>query len=913
MKEHVKQTAEPLLPFPPEGRKQARYAPGRRLHTCIKYLLLCICLGTWGVQQLYAQQVPIRLRCSHQPLRSILDTLEQRYQLVFAYDEQLLDGIELTADLHATSLRQALTSLLKDTNLEFEIVGREYIILKARPAPPPPAVPVYSGTVWDSLSQQPLAYAQVFHPRLKQGTLTDESGHFQLPLPLQGQDSIWVSHIGYERKSLLLKPISQTVTVTLRPRLHTLEDVMIAAKKITPISIPSGQNYISVRPNDIEAFPGLGEPDLLRGLQLLPGVSGQDEGTGGLHVRGGTPDQNLVLWDGIPVFHRGHFFGAFSPFNPQAVQDLNFYAGGLSAQYGGRVASLMEMKLKPDSIDRFRFHAGINLLHTNLYTQLPMFRKKAALIVGLRSSYADLAPSSFYKKWFDVIFQQGKIQQAKEGKQRGADFVLSPLVAFSDFNLRWLLRPSSKHELALSLYSASDQLDYYLSDLSTHQFTLNTLDKINQSNVGMSLNWWHHPHRQYRSHTTLALSSYQHQYLYEMEVPLPDFMYHATYSQTNNLQELSIKNRHEWEFVPGHRLLMGGEVAYGFADLVNRSAENDSLQNEETSTFNSPWLATYAEYDFQAGRKFHIRAGLRHLYFGSIDSSFLEPRLAIDYRPHPRLQLRVAWGHYHQSLSQVVFHNPLGVGEAFWVLTDQEKVVVNSRQWNLGLDLNMGHTQLKVDAYHRRVTGLLSFTLAYDRELDQPTRELPLEPGESRVEGVELLLRQQWGAYRQWLGYTLSRVRYRFRRINEGRPFFAPHDQRHSIKWTHLLALGDWEFAASWMLHTGRPYTRAKAVVQNENPNEVPFYIELDHPNGARLPAYHRLDVAGSYTFPLGRRQKWRGKAGLSVYNLYNRANVQGKRYLIDFPQSAGQAPGILRLNRYALGLTPNVFIAFDW
>ncbi|MCZ6899343.1 MAG: carboxypeptidase-like regulatory domain-containing protein, partial [Bacteroidetes bacterium] len=437
-------------------------------------------------------------------LDQVLDTLRQKYELNFAFDPQQAQLYTINQSFRNQTVEKVMESLLKNTPYRYEVSDNVILLV---PQPGKLEVPKalhLQGRIVDEASGEPLPYAHISALGTTQGELSNIDGYFSL-IDLDNPTGFKISYLGYQSKQLNLEDLDKAdVEIKLQKEPQVLKELVVGDEINSMVQIAGTPSTFSVDPRKLNAIPVLGEADVMRSLQLLPGISATEETSAGLIVRGGTTDQNLVLFDGFTVYHLDHFYGIFSAFNPHSVKNIRVIKGGFDAKYGGRASSVVEIIGK--SGDRFKPHAGfgLNLISANVYAEIPI-GKKASFIFSGRRSFTDIIQTKLYQDLMDNV-RTNNIQ--KETNDAPADpLTLEPDFYFYDFNTKFSYNPSHKDILAFSFYNGQDQLltdNQQVSDLK-----LDITDQSKWGNRGMSGRWGRQWNKSYYSNLILSHSIFR--------------------------------------------------------------------------------------------------------------------------------------------------------------------------------------------------------------------------------------------------------------------------------------------------------------------------------------------------------------------------------------------------------------------
>lgn len=793
-----------------------------------------------------------------------------------------------------------------------------------------------SGVVLDGQSGETLPYATVRVEGLGIGAATNLDGYFVLLSVPSGKHVLSVSYVGYQPAFVGVDTdsLSGPLRVELTLGASNLEEVLITADRYEMMRTAESISQITVSPKDLAALPNIGEVDIFRSLQLLPGISGTNEGSSGLYVRGGTPDQNLVLLDGMTVYHVDHFFGFFSAFNADAIKDVQVFKGGFPAQYGGRTSSVVDLTGKSGA-NNLRASVGLNLLSASTSVEAPL-GEKASLLLTARRSYTDVLRTGVYNSIYETLTGEGGAEDADAGQgpggrqggrpggaALGAGFVrpdqvvVQPDFYFYDVNAKLTVRPTRRDVISLSLYNGQDNLDE--SRLIANELTVpnvgsatvvnDIFDVTSWGNVGVSGKW----SRQWSPRLfSNALASYSGYFSESTRTLLNErfaadadtaaFSRRQSSLEDNHLADFTLRLDNEYQLNQSNKVTFGGQLTS--TDVTYDFTRNDTLSILDTDQ-RSALGALFVQNTWAPSERLSVVTGLRAAYHDLTEAFYLEPRASMRWRFAERWQVKAGFGHYNQFVARVVNENVTEGARDFWLLADGGNVgVQSSTHYVLGAAHETSSWLFDVEAYHKDLSGLSEFTLRFRRnDVDFETSELFFD-GDGTARGLEFLVQKKFGRSTGWLSYTFAEVEHTFEGLNDGNPFPALHDQTHELKLVQSTRLGDrWTVAATWMFATGKPYTTPESeyAITLLDGREQSF-IHVGQKDGNRLPAYHRLDMAAHYKFPIGRSDV---DLGFSVFNLYNRTNVWYREF------DLSQSPFVTSDVSF-LGLTPNLSVRVD-
>ncbi len=836
------------------------------------------------------------------PLLNVISQLETEYQVVFSYTDDLPTEQKITAVFQKQKLSDALAILLKGTNIAFELVDERYIVLKLID---PKGISLCGQVI--SEDGTPLPFANVLALSSLRGTTTDENGRFQWQDNLATTDSIEISYIGFEAQRTTAAELKTCPNISLKVKSFSFSEVVIKEYITSGIEQSDELDHVVLHPSKIGVVPGLTEADVLQMVQILPGVQSVDESATGLHIRGGTPDQNLILWDNIPVYNSGHFFGMLSAFNPYIVEEVKVYRSGFDASYGGRVSGVIDISSVRAIPKTTEVNVGLNFTHADISVVAPLLKQKSALVFSARRAYTDIVQSPTYKRLSQRVFQKGKIEETQGAIDDEEDIDSQLNLNFSDLNAKWLWQPSDQDEIALSVFRFYDQLDFKVDNFDDE---FSTTDKINLNHQGGSASWqrqWSEPFSTQLVGTYAKVENDIRLTLQEIdeETGADDLTGFTLESrQLNDIDDFTIRFDNDWR--PSDRFQF--KAGYQMTRLkVKRHAfwnEEGSEEIVNQNTFHTGHFTLISHLNQQ----FRINTGWRWTYSELYRiKHFTEPRLSIYYLPHRQWQFKISAGRYSQFINQTIQLNDLGLNQEVWIMSNEEEdiPITKNDHYSAGLLFHSGSFQLEVEGYYKRLLGLTTLSPVFIDNLRQDDESL----GRGKAWGLDLLVKKRWHFYETWLSYSYSRVLYTFDIYNNETPFAAPHDRPHSLTSMHQFKVKNWNFSLSWKLASGKVFTEAIDILVDEE-EAFPIY-NFEETNNQRLPLFHRLDASILYRFTT-KRGRLGGLFGISVLNLYNRNNILSREYLVFYEDEIEEFV-LEQLDRPMLGFTPNLVLRLQW
>ncbi len=768
-----------------------------------------------------------------------------------------------------------------------------------------------SGVVKDKESGETLPFANVFIKDTNIGTTTNGDGFFTLFNVPSENSTIQVQYLGYKVETLTLTKeiVKDKITILLAPDFNKLDEVVINTdSRQQIIKMNENVSQISLSPKRLASIPNLGEKDIFRALQLLPGVSGTNESSAGLYVRGGTPDQNLVLLDGFTVYHVDHFYGFFSAFNSDAIKDIQLFKGGFPAEYGGRISSVMDLTGKRGNINKVSFSGGLSLVSANATLEIPIGEKANLLLAG-RRSYTDIIRSGLYNNIFDLYNDNNQSNGTRfPNFNNFQQNQTQPSFYFYDLNTKFSYNPSDKDIISISMYNGEDNLDSSRKNNNTfgsntdgeRSITTDIKDLLNWGNWGSSIRWARQWNDKLYTNIVGAYSNYfsNRNRVNDVTIQLPDTTnnFKTGLVEDNNLKDYTLRLHSEYKINSKHSLEFGGQITKN--DVDYNYTFNDTItviDQKDEGILNT----VYLQDKWSPSEKLNIVGGIRATHFDVTDEFYYEPRFSLSYQLNDKLKLKGAWGRYYQFVNRIVREDVTQGSRDFWLLADEENSPISfSEHLIIGSSYEIDDWLFDIEYFEKEMTGLTEFSLRFQSALGADPNDQLFFEGTGISRGVDFLIQKMVGKYTGWMGYTLSEVVHTFPGLSD-KPFYSLNDQRHEFKLVNVLKAGRWDLGATWVYGSGKPYTAPNGIytitLLDGTKTE---YVSVGDKNGPRHAPYHRLDLSFTYNFDIG---SGKGSMGLSLFNFYNRSNTWYK----EFEVVNGQ---VIETNINYIGFTPSLF-----
>ena len=683
-----------------------------------------------------------------------------------------------------------------------------------------------SGTIKDASNGEDLIGASVYVKGQTIGTTTNIYGFYSLTLP-QGEYELVYSFIGYQQ---IVKKISLQTNQTLNMELgldnQTLSEFVVTDKKENENikSTEVGVDNLDIK--QVEKLPVvMGEKDIVKTIQLLPGVKSAGEGSSGFFVRGGSADQNLILLDEAPVYNAAHALGFFSVFNSDAIKNVKMYKGVAPAEYGGRLSSVMDIQMKDGNQKKFGASGGIGLISSRLTLEAPIKKDKGAFIVSGRRTYADAV------------------------LKLATDDYDASTIYFYDLNLKANYKLGEKDRIFISGYFGRDE------------FGIDEAFTLDYGNSTANVRWNHIFNNKLFSNTSVIYSKYN----YTLTANSIDLI--------SNIEDINVKTDFQYFISNGSKLRFGvnaikhnfipGKVNYSDANRTDYENERRALE-----------YAGFLRHEVELGGRLTLNYGLRvsafsvlgpgdHYTFNNageaIDTTSysnnehiktyvgFEPRVTASYVLNEFSSLKFGLGRNYQYM-HLLSNSTGGTPMDVWYPSSKLIEPQYADQASLGYYRNLKDNmyEFSAEAYYKKMQNVLAYKDGADIFLN-PLVEGQLAFGEGQAYGLELLLKKKKGKLTGWISYTLSRSENQFAEINGGKAFPSAQDRTHDLSIVGVYSLNDrWSLSASWIYLTGNAVTlpSSKYVVDGE---AITYY---DGRNNGRMLPTHRLDLGATYNFP---------------------------------------------------------------
>ena len=687
-----------------------------------------------------------------------------------------------------------------------------------------------SGYIRDASNGESLPFVNVYLKKESRGSITNEAGYYVIRDVPAGTHDLNVSFIGYTPFSLVVETGDDDLVVDVRLSWQAIElqATVVEAEAMDVVDFDPSPSRIALRPAELKAAPAAIEADPIRTIQMLPGVAALSDFSVGLYVRGGTPDQNLVLLDGSDVYNASHLFGLFSTFPADATKSTELLKGGYPARHGGRLSSVLNVITDEGNKERVEGTGGLSLLASRLTVQGPVGRG-SWLVSGRRTHLDPLINAASGSNDLGYYFYdlQGKTHQVL----------------------------SHDDQLTLAAYTGLDALNMGIDEIDF---------ELQWGNRTVSSKWTHVFDSNLFGNFLFTGSRFKAQTLFKAE--------DTTLEETNRLTDLSLKGDLNWLPTQDHSLELGYLVKrmsmeYDFGE------KQQNWVNIDVEGFHS---ALYAQDNWSLSQRLRVQPGLRFNHFSNGDHTGVSPRLAARYQLGLDTYLKAATGVYHQYIFRLAREfQGISLLSNVWALADSTAQPSRSIHYVAGFETKLRKVDLDIEAYFKQYDGL--YELNYDEQESVEIGDI-LRRGDGRAYGFDVLLRKRAGRHTGWISLNTGITERTIDGLNldaEDRPqsFRSKFDRRLTLHVIHSWRLGErWMINSRFTRASGQPYTQVFGSGEIELPSGQSWgFQEKGELNGVRLPYYQRLDASLARTFVFG---NWEMKAYLQIVNLRNRKNV---------------------------------------
>jgi len=832
-------------------------------------VLSCFLLSTISYSQKLIKET--------QPLSKLLSATENQYQVKFSYADKVIDSIRILPYNKNLSLTEVIHYFKKNTPLSFTVLSANNILINKSFSEN-----AICGYLIDVNTKKYIEGAHIRVLNTNIHAISSANGYFYIE-NIDKNLVLEISHISYptiylNSTDFLIQ--KNCIIVSLTQKIQQLPEVLISNFLTSGISIKI-DNSININLLKSGILPGLIEPDVLQKIQALPGISSVNETISNINIRGGTNDENLLLWDGIKMYHSGHFFGLISAFNPYLTEKVTVIKNGTSAQYNDGVSGTIKIESVDKIYDKSFAGAGFNLLSADAFAHIPISKKIGVQFSG-RRSLTDWLKTPTFTQYFNKAFQDSKISTSPTADN---DIRTSSNFDFFDYSFKFLYDFNKNHQFRINFLTIENSLDY--TELLTNEtLTDSKTSTLKQKNTVVGF--------QLKSKWSQKFNTFLQAYYTKYNINASNFslLTDQRLLQNNEVLETGFKLNATYQINKNLKILSG----YHYYELGVTNAVDVNLPLFIRTIKNVIRdHAVFVQGSFHTNnQKTYVKGGVRLNYIEKFGTLLLEPRLQVLQKINSYLSLKLGGEFKSQNVTQIVDLQDdfLGVSKKRWILADNKSVpIIQSKQVSFGFNYKKNNVFIDLEGFYKKVDGITSSNQGFQNQF-----QFIKTSGSYAVNGIEFLVNKKTKNFSTWLGYTYNKNQYTF---SELLPAVFPNnlDIRHSISFGNTFTYENLNLAFGVQWRTGKPYT----IPNETNPvlsNGITNTINYNLPNNQYLPSYLRVDFSSTYSFKFNK--KLNGFVGVSLLNLLNSENTLNTYF------KSNSDGSITQINNSSIGITPN-------
>ena len=814
-----------------------------------------------------------------QSLLSIIQFLEEKYEIAFTYADENIEGIELVFP-DSLDLNQSLQFLNENLTLTFNRLDNRYVAI----TPAEYSSRKICGYLLDAETNEPV-YASIrsyANDKVESIVNSDNSGYFEMET---SRDSdLKIESLGYSSLAVKESEFTNCIKLRMSPENLVLEEVVVSNFLTEGINKLNNGSF-SIQTQELGILPGLIEQDVLQTIQVLPGIQSINEQVADINARGGTNDQNLILWDGIRMYQTGHFFGLISAFNPYLTEKVTFIKNGSPASYTNGISSTIDIRNSDRVSESFSGGIGMNLINADLYTKVPL-SDKASLQVSARRSISDLFQTLTYQQYFDRVFANTEVTSplssdgATEVETSNEEFF------FRDLSVKLLFDPSPKDKLRINFLQIKNEISFQ-ENAQIDSVTETQTSSLEQDNISAGLEYTR---------------------LWNSKFKTRGFGYYTQY----NLRGIDFDVINDQRLVQENEVIETGLEFDAEISLNSRSSIKAGYQFYETGIgnleeLNNPEFRRYikrvmrihsafTEYSY-AHKGFSTTLGLRGNYYNRLEEFVIEPRLSVRQNITPSLAVELLGEMKSQSSTQIIDlqNDFLGIEKRRWIMADGRDIpLMENQQISLGFIYQKHGLLVSLEGYMKEVDGIAARSQGFQNQF-----QFARAVGGYTAKGMDFLLNYKSQKLSSWFTYSYAENIYNFDQLRP--PEFPSNlDIPHSVGIGVNYTLNKLELSTGWKWRTGIPFS--EPVDGNEVVNGT---INFGPPNAERLDDYSRLDFSVKYRLDLNPGKNL--EFGLSIWNVLDKKNILNQYYTLDSNDELDI------IQQSSLGITPNLMVRFNF
>ena len=847
----------------------------------------------------------INFEFKNKNLKSALIQIIDDYSLSIIFPEDVNNTI-INSKCFNCSKQSALDSILNNTKYKWIKIESQFTIYE------PNLKNEYriSGQIIDKQTGEPIQFANVYIPELKIGDVTNYSGHFSI-FPINNSKCLLIiSYIGYKTQKIPLSfPNNDTSfkKILLSPKIILTDKISIFGSNYEFMGKSKNPGQIAFSPRFISSLPNFGEIDIFRSLQLLPGIQLGLGGTSDLFIKGSTPEQNLVLLDGMPIYQTNHMYGFISGINSNAIKDVQIFSGSVPAKYGGRINSVIELTSKKGNSLKPHGEVQKNFISSSFSIETPIL-SRGSFIIHQRNSNKTHYKSNLQNEIYSYTTGDDQFNLIQESintiNNQKATYI--PESSFSDIITRLSLLLTPSHNVSLTnIYgidsTKEDRLFWGFESILGYEST-QIKKQTKKENQGVSLNFSSNWNNQLNSRLIISrynLSNFYNSKQFSIE-PNNNLINRGTAIDKNNFEDNSINLSINYKGFDNNKTTLG--IEHSTYNIYISEKKRDGLNTNQSIYKNNTILNSfYIQNQFLMKNKINIQTGLRFEYLYNTKKSYKSPRISFIYNFTSNFSYEASIGQHYQFIHHLLKTNSNTEKDFYWITSSNKIPTISSFNFYNGFNITKQKYIFKTSLYNRSLDNLFQFNNSQLKEFSEKNiaDSLIINKGTGSSKGFELLIRKKKGNITGWISYHLNRTKYNYPLLNNGSNFLSDHDKTHEIKTVFITKLKYFNLTANWVLSSGRVYTNLDNMFIDSG-YEIKTLI-TEEKNDNRLPIIHHLDISISKQWILN---KIIIQTGVSIYNLYDKKNISHIRY-----NPYSNPDQITPKNISMFGITPSGFI----
>lgn len=828
-------------------------------------------------------------------LTAYLKNLQEVKNITFSYDAELLEGFKINKIDTNLSIESILKAMGDQLPFSFSLLKDSYVTIQSKQIS-------LSLQIKDELSDGPVPGVYVKKNDQYTEKISDANGYITLQMDWRKGDTLSFEFLGYQKQKVLIKTLllSGNKIIYLKEGTTVLNELVISGYLGAGIDAHQRNHSLNIKTDDLGILPGDNNKDLLVSLRALPGISTVTGRAGDLRIRGGTPDQTLLLYNNIPIYHKGYYYGTISPFSTDIVDDVKVYRSGFTPRLGGRVGGAIEINTDNSVPEKVVGGIATSSVFASGHIKAPIVKDKLGVSLSVRSSHPFDYLSPIEKEYEIMVIAASPLEV-----RSGLTNVSRDPVSF-DFRdissvLSWT--PNEKDELTLNFLSISNENRTLLVDNNIQ------VDVDNQTSlVNNGLNFqWNRKWGQWESSFFFTSALYDYQ-VNNREFEINTDQVTKFDNQGNKLNTLKIGSIFSKKMAQNYH-----ELTLGYEATRLRSSLNLEQFGRRAAPMRGPrsipnQLATvhsiFGNYYVPDFNNFMFDLGLRTNYYTGNESLRLEPRLFVNYNLSDKITFKTSAGFYSQFIARNIFfdYSDLALEKLVWQLVvNREDEIIKSSQFLAGMSYQSDNWLFDFDAYYKRVDNITA---------NGPIIAGPNVPGKLigmiNSRGMDFLIKRKIRNLNIWANYTLSKVDFDFRALKTDE-FPANYDQRHLFNISAIYQQNQFRASLGWLFGSGVPNYLGDTFFPTTSPNRDPLPPPSRVGEIRRFDATHQLDASFAYEF-LSKNKKMRFTSGISFLNIYNRENLL-ETVNITIGRPAERIPS----NRYTIGFAPDIMLKIEW